>query len=441
MSFLFQNCIFKYSKKLRYVHINIVANIGKDKHKKKGFTSPRKKAQGFSRKNSEANVKSNESLPGVLFPSKFKQSLIAHRKESCSIGIQNLSLFVMDKMDMCGKLFNFPSNILQKMRNLEVFRFEHRVDFSKDPVVVLRECSVYIGQKLLDDNVSSKNRRIVLIGKQGTGKSFCLLQAQCWAFQKGWIVLAIPRGLDIVNNTTSFFYHEKTNLWRQPEYTSFLLEKFSKANFDILSKIFLSKAYHVGNHNISKSTPLSSFLEIGVIDSLISHDILEIFLKELSFGNGPPVLFTFDNISAACSPSLYMTNEYKTVHPYDLALIRTFFTYLNGKLFFERGAIIACASKLFNKPDRILEISLGFLKPKSYENVDERIVWAVNGAEYHTIENYTSIESENIIKYYLMANVVGRNIDNSILNEFIKEKILLSGSNPRELFWNCLRMI
>ncbi|KAG5440270.1 hypothetical protein PCANB_001840 [Pneumocystis canis] len=400
MSFLFQN----------------LANIGKDKHKKKGFTSPRKKAQGFSRKNSEANVKSNESLPGVLFPSKFKQSLIAHRKESCSIGIQNLSLFVMDKMDMCGKLFNFPSNILQKMRNLEVFRFEHRVDFSKDPVVVLRECSVYIGQKLLDDNVSSKNRRIVLIGKQGTG-------------------------LDIVNNTTSFFYHEKTNLWRQPEYTSFLLEKFSKANFDILSKIFLSKAYHVGNHNISKSTPLSSFLEIGVIDSLISHDILEIFLKELSFGNGPPVLFTFDNISAACSPSLYMTNEYKTVHPYDLALIRTFFTYLNGKLFFERGAIIACASKLFNKPDRILEISLGFLKPKSYENVDERIVWAVNGAEYHTIENYTSIESENIIKYYLMANVVGRNIDNSILNEFIKEKILLSGSNPRELFWNCLRMI
>ncbi|KAG5440780.1 hypothetical protein PCK2_000216 [Pneumocystis canis] len=157
---------------------------------------------------------------------------------------------------------------------------------------------------------------------------------QCWAFQKGWIVLAIPRGLDIVNNTTSFFYHKKTNLWRQPEYTSFLLDGFAKANFDILSKIFLSREYHIGTHIISKSTSLSEFLEIGVLDSLISHDILEIFLKELSLGNCPPVLLTFDNISATCTPSLYMSNEYKAIHPYDLALIRLFFTYLNGNLFF-----------------------------------------------------------------------------------------------------------
>ncbi|KTW30635.1 hypothetical protein T552_00351 [Pneumocystis carinii B80] len=399
-----------------------------------------KKKKEISKNNFKANVKLNESLPRIFTPLKLKLSLV-DQKESYEIGIENLNSSVIDKMDLCGRLFNFPLNILEKMRNLGVFQFEPRIDHSKDPVVVLRESSVYIGRKLLDDNISSKDRRIILIGNQGTGKSFCLLQAQCLAFQKGWIVLAIPRGIDIVNNTTPFFYHEETGLWRQPEYTSSLLDKFLKANFNILDKIFMSKEYYAGNHIVPKFTPLSKLLEIGVSNLLLSHDILEIFLKELNIGNCPPVLFTFDNISVICSPSQYISSEYKAIHPCDLALMRTFYTYLNGKISFDRGAIISCTSKSFNNSDRALEVSLGFLKHKSYENIDERISSAVNDVEYYVIGNYTPIESRNILNYYLMANIIIKDIDNSILKEFIREIMLLSGSNPRELFWNCLRMI
>ncbi|KAG4303777.1 hypothetical protein PORY_002819 [Pneumocystis oryctolagi] len=431
--------IFRYLKRIffRHIYINTVVNSGKDKYRKKGFISP-KKTQGFSKNNLKVSVKSNEFFPRVLSPLESKRLLLSYQKRSCDIGIENLSISVIDDINLSGNLFNFPLNILQKMRDLEVFGFESRVDFSKDPVVILRECSISIGRILLNDNISSKDRRIVLIGNQGTGKSFCLLQAQCWAFQKGWIVLAVPRGssIDIVNNTTPFFYHKETGLWRQQEYTSSLLNRFAKANFDTLSKIFLSKDYHVGKHLIPKSTSLFKFLEIGVLDSSISHDVLEIFLKELNVGNRPPVLFTFDNVSAICLPSLYMSSEYKNIHPYELALVRTFFSYLNGE---ERGAIISCASKSFNKSDRVLDISLGFLEPKSYEDIDERILWAVNGAKYHLIGNYTPIESENIVRYYSMSNIIRKNID-EISEEFIKERILLSGSNPRELFWNCVRM-
>lgn len=96
----------------------------------------------------------------------------------------------------------------------------------------------------------------------------------------------------------------------------------------------MSREYYIGNCVISKFTSLFKFLEIGVLNSSISHEILEIFLKELNIGNCPPVLFTFDNISVVCSPSQYMSSEYKTIHPYELALIRTFFTYLNGEFFF-----------------------------------------------------------------------------------------------------------
>ncbi|KTW32035.1 uncharacterized protein T551_00717 [Pneumocystis jirovecii RU7] len=437
MGFQFYNCIFKHSQKtfFRYIHTNTIVNIGKDKYKRKGFV-PKKKKQSFDKNNVKTNIKLNDS-PRILSPLESKL-LLSYKKESYNIGIQNLNIFDANNIKLCGRLFNFPLNILQKMKNLDAFRFEHKIDFSNDPVIVLRECSIYISQKLLDDNVSSKNRRIVLIGDQGTGKSFCLLQAQCWAFQKGWIVLAIPRGLDIVNNTTPFFYHKETGLWRQPEYTSSLLEKFSKANFDILNQIFLSREYYIGNCVISKFTSLFKFLEIGVLNSSISHEILEIFLKELNIGNCPPVLFTFDNISVVCSPSQYMSSEYKTIHPYELALIRTFFTYLNGEFFFDRGAIISCASKIFSKSDRMLEISLGFLEPKSYENVDKRVLWAVNGVEYYVVGNYTPVESENIIRYYFMSNIIGKNIDN-VSKEFVKEKMLLSGNNPREVFWNCVK--
>lgn len=104
----------------------------------------------------------------------------------------------------------------------------------------------------------------------------------------------------------------------------------------------------------------------------------------------------------------------------------------------DRGAIISCASKIFSKSDRMLEISLGFLEPKSYENVDKRVLWAVNGVEYYVVGNYTPVESENIIRYYFMSNIIGKNIDN-VSKEFVKEKMLLSGNNPREVFWNCVK--
>ncbi|THH20466.1 hypothetical protein EW146_g917 [Bondarzewia mesenterica] len=67
---------------------------------------------------------------------------------------------------------------------------------------------------------SSENNRLVFYGSSGCGKSFLLLQGVQYAKSMNWIVLYIPRAINLVNSTSTYTYDLRTQTYLQPVFAS-----------------------------------------------------------------------------------------------------------------------------------------------------------------------------------------------------------------------------
>ena len=66
------------------------------------------------------------------------------------------------------------------------------------PVCLIRPNTGLVARQLLAEDVShlgTKDRRVVVAGKPGTGKSFSLLQIAAAALMQKYVVVAVPRGI------------------------------------------------------------------------------------------------------------------------------------------------------------------------------------------------------------------------------------------------------
>lgn len=97
-----------------------------------------------------------------------------------------------------GEVVAFPETVAARLESLGMFNEKQGFQFMRKPVSVIRHHTGLVGRELLAPdvaNLGTKDRRVIVTGKGGTGKSFILLQMAAMALMQKYVVVAVPRGI------------------------------------------------------------------------------------------------------------------------------------------------------------------------------------------------------------------------------------------------------
>lgn len=95
-----------------------------------------------------------------------------------------------------GEVFTFPDNIVKKLEALGLFNEKQGFQYMRQPICLIRHNTGLVARELFaqKEGLGTQDRRVIVAGKGGTGKSFILLQMATMALMQDYIVIAVPRG-------------------------------------------------------------------------------------------------------------------------------------------------------------------------------------------------------------------------------------------------------
>lgn len=97
-----------------------------------------------------------------------------------------------------GMVVGLQGPLVDQLRVVEAFKTTQRWSLFRRPAVLIREDSVVISKMLNKTQDEKKTSVVIIDGERGSGKSLLLLQAMAMAFLRGWIVVNIPEGKNIL---------------------------------------------------------------------------------------------------------------------------------------------------------------------------------------------------------------------------------------------------
>jgi small subunit ribosomal protein S29 len=110
-----------------------------------------------------------------------------------------------------------------------------------------------------------------------------MLQAMSVAWQKGWVVVYIPRATELINSTSPYAYNSETQTFHQPALSAAMLSSILGANRKVLSSLKLEKEYETASgQKFSSEEKLDTLMARAVKDETISVDVLEIVMEVLA---------------------------------------------------------------------------------------------------------------------------------------------------------------
>jgi Mrp family chromosome partitioning ATPase len=109
-----------------------------------------------------------------------------------------------------GEVFAFPEPVVRKLDTLGMLNKRQGFQFMRAPASVMRPNAGLVTRELMAQDVihlGTRERRVVVAGKGGSGKSFILLQTAAMALMQNYVIVAVPRGssLRIVVNFRNGF--------------------------------------------------------------------------------------------------------------------------------------------------------------------------------------------------------------------------------------------
>ncbi|EIW78848.1 hypothetical protein CONPUDRAFT_106866 [Coniophora puteana RWD-64-598 SS2] len=236
-----------------------------------------------------------------------------------------------------------------------------------------RACSVVRGVTLdvvdrLDKagQEGSKGNRLVLTGDEGCGKSFALLQATQYAAGRDWLVLYIPRGIDLVNSSTPYVYDARTQTYLQGAFALETLKRFARANAAKLNDLVTSTPVELEPRAVllaglqpqgqstnpaasegtvlPPGTPITQLIEIGTREASVAPAVLDSLLEQLGQQTKRPVLLAVDDFQAVYGKSAYKDPHFAQIRPWHLSMPRLILEYASGNKTFARGAVLGALS-------------------------------------------------------------------------------------------------
>lgn len=131
-----------------------------------------------------------------------------------------------------GEVFAFPDGIVNRLDALGMLTEKYGFQYMRKPMSMIRPNTGLVARQLLSQDVvhlGTKDRRVVVAGKGGSGKSFILLQIAAMALMQDYVVIAVPRGMDLVDNRTAYLLDETTMRYKQTEYMANMLARTRRA--------------------------------------------------------------------------------------------------------------------------------------------------------------------------------------------------------------------
>lgn len=355
-----------------------------------------------------------------------------------------------------SNVYQYSSKATRALTHLGSFKPDQKNELFRERATLLRDSSSVQIFDILSNSASSPSsqNRFCITGAKGTGKSTALAQAHAFAVEQGYVVIHIPRAIDLLSGRFDAVLAKDASQitnsreFNQPMYVQKLMRKIAKANESILKTISPSKEYKFETSRSSKplkftpSDSLYSMLTIGKSHSE-KCEIFNTVLDELAAQTQAPVLFTLDGFNAF-SHHQYSANrdvDNKQIYHGELQIPRAFLDFFSGARVFKNGAVIAGLSSYKN--GYTIPHGLGqaepyaYAKPEDYDPVLANQMLANGGVKALDIEPLTLTETETLLKYY--SN--GRVIHQPITESFVQQKYFLSGNgNPAALIKSCVEV-
>ena len=166
---------------------------------------PQKKSYRGSRKKKSAQPTSGRPpAPGER--KAMRKRIVLSNTNALEVqGLEDLNRKNMANEGSRGQVLGLPVDLVDSLRAVEAFKPIQGWNMFRRPSVLWREQSIRMAQLITksDKDGKTENRRMVLTGDKGSGKTVMLLQAMAAAFLNGWIVINIPDGLYFVFSPSS----------------------------------------------------------------------------------------------------------------------------------------------------------------------------------------------------------------------------------------------
>ncbi|KAF8625521.1 hypothetical protein AX17_006833 [Amanita inopinata Kibby_2008] len=303
------------------------------------------------------------------------------------------------------------------------------------PYTVIRNVTVDLMRKLDEaKSRSSLETRHVLTGRSGVGKSYLLLQAVEYCSQSNWIVLFIPRGVNLVNSTTTYIYDLRTQTYLQPSFAYQTLQRTLSVNSSLLSTLSTTKKLAFEKRELPIGTSLTDLIGVGLKDVSAAPAVLDALMVELGQQTKHPVLLAVDDFQALYCKTAYRDPFFSTIRPYHLSMPRLIMEYASGRRSFAKGAVIGAIT--YSDPAYPLPLELREALQMPYDHpqspLDKRsklLVEYTKGLTGFPVPEQLSLdEASSLFEVWKNEQVLVP----STLDELFLSKYTESSGNPRE---------
>ncbi|CCC69992.1 hypothetical protein NCAS_0D04110 [Naumovozyma castellii] len=416
-------------------------------------TAPSKgQTQGFARKqqSSSGNKKSSRKKIGRDTLYKNWENTVHTAKLNKSAVSVSLPTFRPTAAEPC--LVNaFSNDQYKSLFHMGTFKKGQFNELFPKPVALVRESSTLKFFKLLKE---SKDRKYILTGEPGVGKTVLLTQIQALAVDSKYLSLHISYPDLFLNGTNNFFYDDASKLYIQPMYLKKLLRKIRKSNSEqILKSIPLKNDYKLANANPEDSS-MKPFIQLtakkNTLWDLLAAKIqprhrgnqFEGVINEMALQKATPVYFTVDNFSKILTDafSAYKNVNNKPIYSLDLQMGKIIMNIVSGNTTFANpeSAVVLSISGV-DRTNRTLPVALDKVKEDPYVSrhyYEPKFVELMRKGNVKEFEvtKLDKDEVKQLLQFYIQSGIV-LDKDTSIdLNTLVNEKYFLSGNgNPREL--------
>lgn len=418
----------------------------------------RGKAQGFAKKTLGNKKNTKRITPDTLHKS-WQDTVHTASLNRYAVPVDAPTFKSNDLQSLSNKVTFYSSQQYRSLYHLGAFKKNQFHELFPKPVSLVREGST---QKLINLLRTSRNKKFVLTGEPGVGKTVLLAQAQAYALEAGHILVNFSQTGLFLDGRNDFFYDDKLGKYVQPMYLKDILVKILKSNSaDILRSVTLNSDYKFSNAD-PKDAAVKKFVTLTkekstLLDllSLKTHarnlgSVFHAVIYELSSQKEVPVFFSVDNFSRMLTESLsaYKDVNNRNIPTLELQVGQIITQIVSGDITFsnDRSCVILAISGA-DRSNKTLPVGLGKLPvdpylPKKYLDLDFATALQKGKVQEFEVPKLNKDEVKQLVEFYLKSELfLNKDIQFKSIDQLVDEKYVLSGNgNSRELLKSIVLM-
>lgn len=418
----------------------------------------RGRAQGFAKKSSENKKTAKRITPDTLYKN-WQDTVHTAGLNRYAVPVEIPTFKSNDIQGLLNKVTFYSSHQYRSLYHLGAFKKNQFNELFTKPVSLIREGST---QKLIELLQDASNKKFILTGEPGVGKSVLLAQAQAFASDSGHIIINFSQPDLFLNGRNDFFYDENLKQYVQPMYLKSLLKNILKSNDEnLLRSIALKSDYRLSNAD-PKDAAVKKFINLSkdknnLFDLLTvkTHarnrgTVFQALMNELNQQTQVPIFLSIDNFSRMLTESF---SAYKDVHNRNIALLdlqigRTIMQVVSGDIRFadNRSSVLLAVSGA-DRTNRTLPVGLGKIPAEPYlkrKHLDPDFAAILQKGKVQEFEvpKLNKEEIKQLVEFYLKSELfLNKDIQSKSVEQLVDEKYFLSGNgNARELLKSIVLM-